>query len=1780
MQPNQNEDSVVEEQVVPPTVLPHPTDPFLNPRRSTGAATTQHQSNQSVMTKSAEETTSRADPSRRSANSSSSPGLPAPSTTNVSADAAQPSLTPVQRCVPKRRRPETPSTTTANRKRERLDCVGFRDQLAAQKTQLPASARRVGNATSSPTTESDASSSSEEYEGSGVGQPGADIVAENVLLGGAGSDDDGEGDAEEKALIAAATGAVSDTHGASNVGAPHPWLVTDAFHASLWYVLRYAGSALSAADLWACRAVLLLTAALPPPSAPVLPPPATEASPENDQDSYLNTGTCLLSSAWTWTGTEESELLLRLVLRKPHGFTGRHLEARYGDWLHVQPTLTALTQRRFWWWASRPHSDRHQAERKNHAGTAGNPQSTLYADTDSPAGFSPFHDGGAQRDIDMFSPFMLEQYDGERVARMVLQGTEGAPQRIAESAALSSTTEELIRVLQAVRGTEMRLFLTSLRHGSKSHASRAASTQAESLAATPQKLEGNRGGIVQEDAASRAPHSGQMSPAVESSKDRQNNSTSPFYKNTALGDNSLYDAIPGRKQDMIRYFVERRYSLWAPTVQPAAADDSPNHSGATSAAAALKPRLSDSNADTRLVRNTTGGEAQQRQQRRARRSDCTAAAPVAKQGTIPWGTASLPVKTCFRDAEEEALLVARCWDTHVGAVYAPHAGLKAHMVWITELFHVLTSNGGAGVIGQQEVKPLAATMAVAAPPTLLMLRPQLLLLLQSLRSARQLHRQVVSSSATGEMCKNPLAVSTNSGVAATDIRHTIPQETANAAFPSIVPHALLPRWFEAPTTVSVGPSPPPAPSNPALPASDGDSGGGFVDVQRGNSSVRGVESDLGDEALICSARSFHAPNVGDDGTLGSGAASGIPPPVQLFGTPAMLQEYRVALYTQRTLYEATEGAVTAAQRFRARSEVFVAHMYDTVLSAVRTGVAAVRRHPLKYVTAPALAADAARFVPCPPHRCASPQQPPFSLDAVLSRRGNFAEHLLLFTPLFRWFACLELLYPILQSARRYAEANECLHFLLDEPVYVLHHIPQPGEDGVPSSSWTVKEAAQVARRLSPVTYAFRYKTHKRGEWLSRLAQNLTHLKRYPEALALLEEAQAGYHELAEQLTSSTIATMPSADTTNAAAATLCSVLTGTTFDESKLPVEVKRRGRMLRVLWPLSGTAAAAAAVSTGIEGQRSHNAPATPCLPLYHAVWEYVRDRYCRRHDRLALEKSLAMLHRRVRQWTPLAAHRQLATRQLADVAVRRVAGVRDAMDYMLWREPNGSSSRDSYSEVRTAKAAPSSNSNNVSSGGNERRPALPVELFVLEHFVRKWNAQGSSQDHTTTLQASTRKQQREGSDAASVLATSVAAEVEANLADLRRGGGGRWCGAHCEGQWIRCLAHALLWDCYWAYPAPSHSAKESGDSQPADHELLWLSAFQDGPLDVTTPLNFLLRRRAFIEERLSQLERYSRDELLALVASRIKADSPDAQGAQQRTSAVQATTINKHTSTPLGAVEDSLRSAGARDVGGNGEAETGVPQGGTRHTITNSRHGTRPAGFAASPSAAASNTVKLTINASVVSDTFDGAEEEEGEEDMMLLACTLPSPPLSASTATVPCGQADNDSLQRQSQSELVDMLDGTQPATNIQYALPTCSTIPEAWKVPVGSLPLLDILRVLPLPPLWRLLRCLYLSPVTEGVPLRFSGFPDLVFWRSDGGLRKSEDDRKGVNVASRDGDGDDAPLFRLMEVKSPSDTLSTKQISVNDILHRCGFDVCVLRVDAVHDNGVPVSTKKLR
>jgi len=91
-----------------------------------------------------------------------------------------------------------------------------------------------------------------------------------------------------------------------------------------------------------------------------------------------------------------------------------------------------------------------------------------------------------------------------------------------------------------------------------------------------------------------------------------------------------------------------------------------------------------------------------------------------------------------------------------------------------------------------------------------------------------------------------------------------------------------------------------------------------------------------------------------------------------------------------------------------------------------------------------------------------------------------------------------------------------------------------------------------------------------------------------------------------------------------------------------------------------------------------------------------------------------------------------------------------------------------------------------------------------------------------------------------------------------------GSWSGKHCEGRPLISLFSLLLWDAMW------HRDAKGGD------ETIWMSPFQENPLDLYTKREFYPRRvtrRIIVDEALARVRDSSAAELVLLVATQYRA-------------------------------------------------------------------------------------------------------------------------------------------------------------------------------------------------------------------------------------------------------------------------------------------------------------------
>ncbi|RNF03376.1 oligoribonuclease [Trypanosoma rangeli] len=233
-----------------------------------------------------------------------------------------------------------------------------------------------------------------------------------------------------------------------------------------------------------------------------------------------------------------------------------------------------------------------------------------------------------------------------------------------------------------------------------------------------------------------------------------------------------------------------------------------------------------------------------------------------------------------------------------------------------------------------------------------------------------------------------------------------------------------------------------------------------------------------------------------------------------------------------------------------------------------------------------------------------------TVELLLQQGGLLYEHLLPFLPKYAWFACAELLVLLLQFNKEYALANQWLQTLLGEPVHV------------------------VASACGSVKFPFYYRSQKRGKWCHRVAQNLVLLGDRMTALEMLERQQQNWRQQSSRTPEC-----------------VC------VEDAKRLPVGLQRRARLLSAVFPSP----------KGSRGGENK-------VAVYNAINEYHRRHFCRRFDRIAIERTLASLHRLLRRWTPFPASHMSFTNHLLAAKEVTIHAARDTMDPTLWSDPSHS--------------------------------------------------------------------------------------------------------------------------------------------------------------------------------------------------------------------------------------------------------------------------------------------------------------------------------------------------------------------------------------------------------------------------------------------------------------------------------------------------------------------------
>lgn len=654
--------------------------------------------------------------------------------------------------------------------------------------------------------------------------------------------------------------------------------------------------------------------------------------------------------------------------------------------------------------------------------------------------------------------------------------------------------------------------------------------------------------------------------------------------------------------------------------------------------------------------------------------------------------------------------------------------------------------------------------------------------------------------------------------------------------------------------------------------------------------------------------------------------------IKIFESEEEINLYWMALRLHERVFNITDGAVNFAKKLLGRDESHVMSIYSgavELLQLLRGSMSGT----------------------CGTHS-------ENTLGGYLCREGLAACHLLQFTPQYRVFACLELVYPLLESLRKYQEAIECLHILLG-PLFTIypcefslsvsdkapHHFCRPRRHPPTAAG------ATSFHEKPDSSFSLYYRSEKRGEWWYRLGMNYSHLDKVSEALRLFSAVHERWKELfslnsedREVLLQMTTPFM-ARSTATSSSQNLQQKNTHAYF------ISISRRARMLRAIWNNRGTDSKA----------------------MWHAAMEFVLSRYCRHGDLICIEKSIQTLHKKLYKWKPVSDKLQTALGLLRKPTELKVLGRRDDNNTKGWRDP---------------------------SRGNASSSS--VEGMVLHHFLNTLNKKDKEDD---SIKSS-------------------------------------WDGLHCEGRWIAYLSRVLLWEVfYWDGNANNDaSRKPNGIRFPTflegEHHI-WLSKFQDGPLDALNPILFAQHRRQLIEERIRFLETLSDAEFLQTIAERcIEPGANDSQ------------------------IDENNR-----------------------------------------------------ITDVACSEILKGDE----------LQCAMEE-----------------------------DLEQGTErPTDGVRLSI-----LAPFKRVKLNGFPLLELAAAIPRTPLMQLLRCMFVDFIFDGLSSSHSGFPDLIFWRM------MDKNKATVPPSSRERASD--KTFLLMEVKSPSDELSMKQIAVNDCLLRCGFHVNVVRV----------------
>lgn len=534
--------------------------------------------------------------------------------------------------------------------------------------------------------------------------------------------------------------------------------------------------------------------------------------------------------------------------------------------------------------------------------------------------------------------------------------------------------------------------------------------------------------------------------------------------------------------------------------------------------------------------------------------------------------------------------------------------------------------------------------------------------------------------------------------------------------------------------------------------------------------------------------------------------------VELFSSVEELEQYLKALQLHAKLFRITDGAVNFAKKLMGRDLNYVMNLFGSVMNFLSSfhdhhGVGRKEYELIqqRYVVAGEVKKKDGEVG---------------TISFFLYQDGLLAAHLLQFTPQYRLYACLELLFPLLESLRLYTEAVACLEILLYRPLFVLF----------PLKSNDIKVDFNSKDSNS---FSIYYRNERKGDWFYRLAMDLSHLKQNEKGLNLLKKVHEDWEELSVLTSDERAYFLQKADsavwkvsTTEVDVSIPSKRFTSNNISASLRSVE--RRCRMLRALWPqhvLSTDGSSESARKNKCSKNNAHKVQ-------YHAVMEFVLQRYCHRPDRLAIETLLGVLHKKMYRWTPLKKVWQRDLSLIQHPPVLHVKGIKDPLNTKEWKDSENCS--DSYSSV---------------------------EEMVLRHFLRLFNGQETEkckveneEGRCDTIIHGCKPQNLNGSEKSS-----------------------EWKGLHCEGQWISLFADVLLGECLYAdiddLPRVGdleNSSTFSENQASTSFTPVWLSRLQNGPLDSVNPIIFTHRRRRLIEDQLNFLEALSVDDYRNFIAYR----------------------------------------------------------------------------------------------------------------------------------------------------------------------------------------------------------------------------------------------------------------------------------------------------------------------